>query len=185
MNQDMHKEQDELTWQAFRYVAGELSIAEVEQFEELLAVDQGAREAVAQLVELYQAVIAAEESAPVIACVSVAARPNYKWTHNLAWLASGAAAAAILIVAGWKAGWLDADLNANRTVASVSPALADAWTAMQADLAQAEDESGSEETSRPMSLDDEELAFSTEAPSWMTAAVLGLSGREVAPPQEN
>jgi hypothetical protein len=43
-------------WQAFRYISGEMPLDEVVAFEELLLVDQIARDAVASAVELVQAV---------------------------------------------------------------------------------------------------------------------------------
>ena len=46
----------ELGFEAFRYVAGEMSDAESAEFEERLAIDQPAREAVARAVEIAQAV---------------------------------------------------------------------------------------------------------------------------------
>lgn len=46
----------ELSWLAFRFVAGELSGDELAAFEQRLEVDQGAREAVAEMVELTTAV---------------------------------------------------------------------------------------------------------------------------------
>jgi hypothetical protein len=59
---------DELDWLAFRYVAGEMTADEEERFEERLARDQLAREAVDHAVELNEAIrLVASESAPVIA----------------------------------------------------------------------------------------------------------------------
>lgn len=43
---------DEFAWRAFRYVHGELTADEAEAFEEDLAIEQAAREALAQAVEL-------------------------------------------------------------------------------------------------------------------------------------
>ena len=48
----------DIFWQAFRYVAGEMSPAEAESFEHCLDQDQEAREAVARAVELTGAVAA-------------------------------------------------------------------------------------------------------------------------------
>jgi hypothetical protein len=47
---------DELDWFAFRYVAGEMTVGEEERFEERLARDQRAREAVDLAVELKEAI---------------------------------------------------------------------------------------------------------------------------------
>lgn len=51
-----NSDRPELDWLAFRYVAGEMTDAETLAWEERLATDQTAREAVAAAVELYQAV---------------------------------------------------------------------------------------------------------------------------------
>ena len=59
---------DELDWLAFRYVAGEMAAGEEEQFEERLAQDQLAREAVDHAVELKEAMrLVTAESAPITA----------------------------------------------------------------------------------------------------------------------
>jgi hypothetical protein len=47
----MNKVNNELDWQAFRYVANEMSEAESSDFESLLLTDQTAREAVARAIE--------------------------------------------------------------------------------------------------------------------------------------
>ena len=53
---------DELEWDAFRYVANELSADESTAFEQRLADDQEAREAVAHCVEMTHAVVALAEA---------------------------------------------------------------------------------------------------------------------------
>ena len=180
---------DELTWLAFRYVAGELSAAEAELFEEQLATDQTAREAVATSVELYHAVAAAEATVPA-APLTIAAKARNTWSQRLVWLATGASAAAILVVASWNATDLWSPVP---TKPSVSPDLVNAWTAVQADLALASDEAVADEPARPALADiDEELSLPMETPSWMTAAVQGLAAHKPVPldagesaPQEN
>ena len=67
MNEHLKNKQDELTWQAFQYVAGELSVTDADLFEERLADDQAAREAVAQAVALFHTVCAVEAAEPVVA----------------------------------------------------------------------------------------------------------------------
>ncbi|WP_425618845.1 hypothetical protein NA78x_002561 [Anatilimnocola sp. NA78] len=174
--------QDELAWLAFRYVAGELSPTEVEQFEERMAVDQAAREALAQSVELYHAIAAAEASViTAVAKQPVVSLPARDRSQHLAWLVAGMSAAAVLVMAGWNAGWFGpaAPLAGNNNVAHVTAALAVAWTEMQADATAGDDESGDDELALHEALLQEEvLSISTEAPSWMTAAVLGIAGNE-------
>ncbi len=70
-------EKHDLDWLAFRYVAAEMTQAEAESFETLLADEQDAREAVAVAVELTQAVayvVPAPASAPQ---ASVSVRSYY------------------------------------------------------------------------------------------------------------
>lgn len=51
-------DRDDLDWLAFRYVSNEMTGAEIESFEQRLADDQSAREAVARAVDVSQAVSA-------------------------------------------------------------------------------------------------------------------------------
>lgn len=83
---------EELHWLAFRYVAGEMIDAEWEAFEQQLADDQSAREAVEQAVELHQAMslVAAEPWSPSRSAWRVALRNPAAW---------GATAAACLLLA--------------------------------------------------------------------------------------
>lgn len=187
-----YSQQQELSWLAFRYVAGELTAVEAEQFEEQLATDQSAREAVAQSVELYHAVAAAEADVPSHP-LTIAAKVKSTWSQRLVWLSTGAAAAAVLVVAGWNATGL---WSSSPAKPGVSPDLANAWTAVRADVALAD------EPSRPMIADltdaelatiaEDELALPMDTPSWMTAAVEGFTAHRPAPldasesqPQEN
>lgn len=172
-----HNNHEELSWLAFRYVAGELTVTEAEQFEERLGTDQAAREAVAQSVELYRAVAAAEAVVPLHP-LTIAAPARTSWSQRLAWVSSGAAAAAILVFASWNSSGLWTASQPKRTV---SPDLANAWTTMQAELALA----GDDEPVRPMIADltdaelaiiaEEELALPMDTPSWMSAAVQSWS----------
>jgi ferric-dicitrate binding protein FerR (iron transport regulator) len=58
-----HTADRDLEWQAYLYVSGEMSPPAVLQFEERLADDQAAREAVAQAVELWTLLAANPQSA--------------------------------------------------------------------------------------------------------------------------
>lgn len=188
-----NQNRDELAWLAFQYVAGDFSPAGAEQFEERLATDQAAREAVAEAVELLHAVRAAEASEPVVA---VAARQTI-WSQKLVWISTGAAAAVALV-----AGVLSINQwggfspsQTERNVASVSPALADAWSAVRNEYDGEESTPHSVSasavlTEAELAIAEEDLAASIETPSWMTAGVLGLSGKDPldaseSAPQEN
>lgn len=65
MPQPTHRERDrDLDWDAFRYVAGEMTPAEVQTFESRLEDDQRAREAVSAAVEL-GSVLSVQDDIPV------------------------------------------------------------------------------------------------------------------------
>lgn len=192
MNEHFKNEQDELTWQAFQYVAGELSATDADLFEERLADDQAAREAVAQAVALFHTVCAVEAAEPVVAVRERASRRAV-----LVPAIALAVAAAILLAVSLNFNLFNRSSPDSKNVAAVTPALADAWSAVRADFAS--DEHASQAVSASAVLADtelaiaeEDLALSTDAPSWMTAAVLGLSSNKpqsldaVEPqPQEN
>jgi anti-sigma factor RsiW len=74
----------DLPWLAFQYVNDELSPDETAQFEERLATDQAAREAVAESMLLVQAVSAGARMTPASA--------QRSWKQHAAWAAVGAAA---------------------------------------------------------------------------------------------
>jgi hypothetical protein len=87
---------NDLDWQAFRYIAAEMSPTELAQFEERLAGDQRARDAVSHAMELADAVAVASEEA-TDSCFGEPARPGTaartNWGRRLGWTALGAAAA--------------------------------------------------------------------------------------------
>lgn len=192
MNEHLKNEQDELTWQAFQYVAGELSVTDADLFEERLADDQAAREAVAQAVALFHTVCAVEAAEPVVAV----REPNSR-RALLVPAITLALAAAILLGVSLNFQLFSRSSPDSKNVAIVTPALADAWSAVRADFAS--DEHASQAvpasavlTDTELAIAEEDLALSTDAPSWMTAAVLGLSDKSTQPldavepqPQEN
>lgn len=196
MNEHLNNEQDELTWLAFQYVAGEFSPAEADEFEGRLAGDQSAREAVAQAVELFHAVCAVEAAEPVVALATRGSRRTVA-VPAIVWRVALAIAAAVLLAVTLNFNLLNRSSPDSKNVASVTPALADAWSAVRADFSSDEQAAQSVAasavlTDTELALAEEDLALSTDAPSWMTAAVLGLSGKTpqsldaVEPqPQEN
>lgn len=101
-------DQRELDQLAFRYIASELTADELRTFEDLLATDQGAREAVAAAVELAQAIAFVEttQDSPAFASAATvdrvaANRPltsdRRSWWPALGWMAVGSVACAALI----------------------------------------------------------------------------------------
>ena len=74
--------QDDLEWAAFRYVSNEMSDDEIVAFEDQLADDQAAREAVACCVEMTHAIVAVaetEETHHVLTEPQTASRSQVVW----------------------------------------------------------------------------------------------------------
>jgi anti-sigma-K factor RskA len=196
MNKHIDNDQDELTWRAFQYVAGELSATDADLFEERLADDQSAREAVAQAVALFHTVCAVEAAEPAVALAGQGSRRAVA-VPAIVWRGALAVAAAILLAITLNLNLFNRSTPESKNVAAVTPALADAWSALRADFASDENASQSVAasavlTDAELAIAEEDLAVSTDAPSWMTAAVLGLSGKAPQPldavqpqPQEN
>ncbi len=74
---------DELAWRAFRYLHGELKEAEVEAFEEDLATEHSAREALAQAVRLTAALEVAEVGGAEVGAVEIACNTSKCGTREL------------------------------------------------------------------------------------------------------
>ena len=136
----MKPDHPDVDWLAFQYLANELGPAEREAFEDSLAEDQTAREAVARAVELTQMLSAAREldeivvrsaEAPVPASIRTAA-----WSIPAAWMSVGAAAC-LALVAVWSF-WPPAN-ESHSTVAVLKNAktleLANAWNTARAEFA--------------------------------------------------
>lgn len=106
-------QQSELDWQAFRYVAGEMTADEAAAFEERLASDQESREALSRAVELTERLAEAAPVATAVVALPDPARPKAQsvWRRSLlraaqplAWMAAGAAAALLVVnLSGWSA----------------------------------------------------------------------------------
>jgi len=99
-----NKDSYDLDWQAFRYVAGEMSSDEAAVFERRLADDQSAREAVADAVELAQALAtlgpeAREDTRPVPKARLGSGKRT--WRRRAVWTVAGTAACVALIVTSW------------------------------------------------------------------------------------
>lgn len=194
----MHSDDNELTteqasdveWLAFCYVANEMPVGQRDRFEERLANDQAAREAVATAVELTQTIAGIES---IEHSIQVATRPSrgaQVW-QRATWIAT-AVAACLAIVLGYQlvshvlsngngqpGGVAEEDLDSR----SDSGELAQAWVEAGDDSSEIlSADSSSEEV-----LEDSEFSESmaerdaVETPDWMMAAVSGMSGetREV------
>ena len=179
----------ELHWQAFRYVAGEMGEEERDGFEQQLASDQPAREAVVDAVELTRAVKCALQNEPVMPGESAARHSFTSW-----WLgAAMGSAACLLIVLGIQPSPVPNREAANPSSPSKTSsndegqvlqddgALAARWS----ELRQREDSPWNELTASELTAGDDELGDSLSgwdvdspieedgqtAPDWMMAAV--------------
>jgi hypothetical protein len=163
---------NDLDWLAFCYAAGELNSAEAEQFEERLATEQPAREALARAVEMTQAVAAAE-SQPCLVTPAARVRPN--WAARLSWMAIGSLTSLILAMV-WSGAFKPAtQATANRGDSQQRSELAAAWTEARAEFAIETIAPEADEELLALRGSDEEATLE-ETPSWMTTAVMGLAG---------
>jgi anti-sigma factor RsiW len=179
-------------WLAYRYVSGELNGNELAEFEERLAVDQAARETVADVVDLCSALRALPkqsfESPPRKALSVVSAARIWP---AVGWMALGAAACLALIVglqaAGRGPGPQLADVKQHDATGDRRLALS--WTvhdwtdqgqSSETDESAAGDESDSTtETSDNVAADTENESASSESPAagglelpgWVKAAI--------------
>ena len=177
---------NDLDWTAFCYAAGELSSEEVADFEQRLAEDQGAREALARAVELTQAVAAAETLTPVV----TAGTERSLWGRRLAWMAIGAAASllAAALITGGRLGPAGREWVDQAPAAPFSPEtgeLAAAWSQTRQELSVASDAGlwfpdhldAMSETDALS--EDREDSLVAATPSWLTTAVLSSAGLPV------
>lgn len=177
---------DELDWQAFRYIAGEMNAVEQERFEELLGEDQPARDAVAAAVELAQAsTLALSTASPSLAWPPAwrKAEPSKRW---MGWVVGVAACLALV------AAWLALREAPVQSASLQSEALALQWSEVReqqhelADVALAEpspDNIISVDEAEPLDawpLADDDAAV---APEWMLAAV--FEQRELGDSEES
>ena len=193
-----HDQPDNLDWQAFRYVAGEMEAAEAASFERRLDGDLAACEAVARAVELTHAVALAEEEATAQSAAIGSARPvdrrRRPWARHAALaIATAAACLAVMLLRPRdefrrsipSEGGVAAPAAADAGVDPVEQ-LAVAWSETGEQLAALDVDAWPAEADEPGEvaevLSDADAAADDEselAPSWMLAAVADLSG---APP---
>ncbi|MCA9270920.1 MAG: hypothetical protein KDA41_20710, partial [Planctomycetales bacterium] len=94
-------DREQLAWDAFRYVDGQMTPDELQAFESTLESHQDAREAVARAVELTQAAAAAlshDDAPPAVR------RKNRRVALAVGWMAAGAAVC-LLVVFGLGQAW--------------------------------------------------------------------------------
>ena len=178
---------DQLDWSAFCYAAGEMSAAEAAEFEARLADDQLAREALAQAVELTQAVAAAETQLDSVVLPSgreAFHRSAGDWNLRVSWMAIGGLAALVLAIL-WS-GTLESSLKtiSKGRRSADQYELAAAWSQTRAELSSVKAAGLGPSVPSLHGETDDDLAINEalldapmgETPSWMDAAVLGLGG---------
>ena len=161
--QTINELDQDLEWQAYCYISGELSAEGLEAFEARLVDDQQAREAVARAVELVHAIALA---VPRTVEQPLPARLSRRstWPRRLAWMAAGATAALVLvaIALNWQA-----IPNPFGPVPIDRRQLAEVWSQTRDEVRQIVH---SEPIELPPLMDTDHSAEDT-LPSWMTAAV--------------
>lgn len=130
------QDDSELFWLAYCYVAGELSAAQAADFEARLEVDQPAREAVAQAVELTAAVQGAPETLVEQAAVEAASdRRGMSPVGGWAW---AMAASIALAIVGYSFFGRNVLHDAGPALSPADRQLADAWAASTFDESDSE-----------------------------------------------
>lgn len=160
----------DLAWTAFLYVAGELPEDDRQAFEQLLAEDTAAQDAVVEAVRLSETIIAAEDQHIIAFPVTKreASRSNWK-----SWVP--AAAAAVLLIVGLKVanqeGLVGPQANSVIAANSKSTAIYELWS--HPDDGLLANEVGSESFEGLDESSDGELSDETslEVPGWMLVAV--------------
>jgi hypothetical protein len=162
-----HQERQQLAWLAYRYVADELSADEASDFEERLAVDQSAREAVAEVVRLSAAV----QALPSEAFYDRELAPSL-WRQRACWAALGAAAC-LLLTLGAQFLLGRASPTGNQARGEPTP-LALAWAEAHSaagDSPEVAQQDDSFDASQAMLDEPTEDAATWDAPGWLLDAV--------------
>ncbi len=176
----------DLDWQAFRYVAGEMSSAETATFERQMADYPAVCEAVAGAVELTAAVAAAEMQ-PV---VSIAERPVAE-NRTAQWIAL-AVAACVMIAAFYfltdpSSDWASRPrqsvaASANDEAGKLAAAWGDTFDRVAGDAFLGVDAVAEPSKSEVMRPEESESVELTElrSPSWMLEAIAGIAGADAS-----
>jgi hypothetical protein len=191
----MNRHQDnESDWLAFRYVADELSGAELADFESRLAWDETAQRSLGSMVELTLAIAATQTSAAgeSVAPAALANQParavephaGRKANRRLVWLAGCLAASAIVLIAAMVAvqsRWLSPQVATIQAPDDDWQRLAAIWNETRSELSTDDqwsadgDSQMASPASAPSSADEAEDEWTvTETPPWMWAGVTGL-----------
>ena len=180
----------DVEWTSFCYVLGELTAAEASQFEQLLAADQAAREAVARASQLCQALNQAAAPTAFVSLPAGHVEPNRlrrsPRIRTLGWLTvgSGIALALLVMFAASRSGGPETNSRSARELA-----VAHSWVTAREQYSDSSPLGVSESESVELGWDDlavAELSLIDEtrsdaglvAPSWMVAAVASLDGED-------
>lgn len=175
-------EQEQLDWLAFQYVAGELSIADATAFEDRLASDFTACEAVARAVELSDALHTAHPTNPQSVVLPVRAE-----FASATWSLVGIAAAMLIVGSLWMRQGRPSNWSGEVLAQRWSKQLAESPLELTVDEIAADDATQSEmQPSEASSNDqpgDDELLIGADAdvPAWMLDGVRGLYDQDAHP----
>lgn len=163
-----HRDPADLDWLAFQYVSEELSAKDAAHFEDRLAVDQSAREAVAEAMLLVQAISAGSR-------VSEPARANRSWHEHAGWAALGAAVCLAVIVMLRSSPQQPAPMAQRPQAADLGSAeLALVWAQSDPNIEVAPAETVVDEDSG-LAVDTREVDREFVVPAWMLEAVSGAA----------
>lgn len=185
------EDSEQIAWQAFRYVAGEMNEQQSEDFEQVLDQRQTAREMVAQVIELVESIRWRERSREPV----VVAGTQWQRVIPIGWMSLGAAACLLFMVGfGYlseQPGSVPLAEKSPASPAQTSEELPTEVALAAVQLSPLEFEFAENWDDEP-SYDETELDESTQTvddvaiPAWMVTAVSSLHHEEGVPqPQEN
>jgi hypothetical protein len=165
-------DREDLDWLAFQYVAGELASDEVSDFEERLAHDQAACEAVARAVELTSAICAVEASR--LEPVHLVRRRRVQ--RSLRWVASLSACALVVIVCFQYLPHREPSPTGSNNASLAIAELAVVWSETRSEIAGQDRESWvwSEVADPGYPTEPTEDSAALITPDWMLSAVVAL-----------
>ncbi len=153
---------EELDWLAFCYVAGEMSAEEFEGFEDRLATDQNAREAVVRAVKLSQAV-ALSSAVPYVRTASPRDSLDRRWRRRSGWTVVSAVAACLALMLTLNA-WQHPDPLGVQMADAEASRLVEVWVESQAGT--------DDQDVLPLNGDLEDMGDDDlSVPGWLLAAV--------------
>jgi hypothetical protein len=160
----------DLDWLAFQYAMDELSPVEAREFEDRLARDQHAREALAEAVLLVHAL---ERSAvPVVGAANIGRR----FASGVIWAACGAAACLAIVFAGQFRPQDEVKQMATPVQPTREEALAQAWFSARLPVPESDTLGGDPASEEEVGLASGEGDSGVSVPLWMLEAVQDVSG---------